>query len=293
MGKMSDAQETLDLAESLSLDYVFPYRQETEQVLSQAIKIDPENVTAYYLLGNLLYDHRPADAIDAWEKAAEMDNSIPMVWRNLAFGAFYFERDNNKAINYITKAIQEDQDIPLWYNELSKYYDGSDADFKECLAILRANIDIVRKDVSAPKTFVKLLNLNGEYDEAIDLLGSHHFRTWEGGRSIYWHYVDAHTLKAMELSKEKKYKKAINLLESALLYPENLEVGKSSDDEKNALIYFYMGMVHEKMGKDQMAESFYQKSVRATNNRRMYDLLYFQARSYEKLGSSDEAKEVV
>ncbi len=290
LGEKAKAVEALELAKAISLEYCFPYRQETEKVLNQALKIDPNNVAAYYLLGNLLYNNRPEDAIIAWDKAAEIDNSIPMVWRNLAFGAFYHKKNYDDAIKYMTKAIAEENNIPLWYNELSKYYDGSDADFKECLTVLRNNIDFVKKDISAPKTYVKLLNLNGEYDESIKFLSTHHFRTWEGGRSIYWHYVDAHTLKAMELIEDKKYKKAVDHLEFALLYPENLEVGKASDDEKNALIYYYMGLAYEKMADHKMAKSYYQKSVDSKNNRGMHDLLYFQAKSFEKLGNTEKAK---
>lgn len=290
LGKDTEANKMLELASGTPLEYIFPYRQETEKVLNQALKIDPKNVTAYYLLGNLLYENRPEDAITAWEKAVEIDNSVPMVWRNLAFGAFYNRKDPDQAIKYMTKAIAEENNIPLWYNELSKYYDGSNADFKECLAVLQDNIDIVKKDVSAPKTYVKLLNLNEEYDQSINFLDKHHFRTWEGGRSIYWHYVDAHTLKAKDLIDNKKYKEAIDHLEKALLYPENLEVGKASDDEKNALIYYYMGLAYEKMTDHQMAKKFYQKSVDAENRRRMHDLLYFQALAQEKLGNAEKAK---
>ena len=284
------AQKALELGQQVSLDYSFPYRQETEQVLKTAIQIDPDNAVAYYLLGNLLYDYRPDEAIAAWKKASEISDAMPMVWRNLAFGSFHHKQDPDKAIRYLTQAFDQERNIPLWYNELSKYYDGSNADFKECLATLKDNIQIVRQDVSAPKTYVKLLNLNGEYDEAIDFLKTHHFRTWEGGRSIYWHYVDAHVLKATQLIRDKKYKKAIAHLDRALLYPENLEVGKASDDEKNAMIYYFLGMAHEKMSKSEIANEYYQRSVDAKNNRRMYDLLYFQARSHEKLGQLEKAK---
>ena len=286
------AREYLSSANRCSLEYIFPYRTETEMVLQNAIQTDPENAMAYYLLGNLLYDNRPDDAIASWEKAGAIDSNIPLVWRNLAFGDFYHLKNPKKAIEHITKAIALDGNNPLWFAELSKYYDESDEDFTENLKILRNNLDIVKQDVSAPKTYVELLNLNGEYDEAIRFLDKHHFRTWEGGRETYWHYVDAHTLKARELMKNKEYQKAISHLESALLYPENLEVGKPTHDEKNAMIYYFMGEAYTLLGDSKKAKGSYQKSVSTQNGRGMYDLLYFQAMANEKLGQTEVAKQL-
>ena len=291
-GDNEKASEMQKLANSGSVDYVFPYRSETEKVLNNAIKIDNQDANAYYLLGNLLYDNRPEDAMAAWQKASQIGISDAMVWRNLAFGAFYHQKDPAKAIDYMTKAISLNNSYPLWYDELSHYYDESDFDFKNNLAILRNNIDVVKKDVSAPKTYVELLNLNGEYDEAINFLNSHHFRTWEGGREIYWHYVDTHTLKALELMNGKKYKSAVTELEKALLYPEKVEVGKPTNDEKNSMIYYFMGNIYDKMGNVKQAQEKYQQSVASVNGRGMNDLLYFQGKSLEKLGKKDKATEL-
>jgi tetratricopeptide (TPR) repeat protein len=288
-GNEIKAKDHLVKANQCSLDYIFPYRAETEFVLKNALEVNPENARANYLLGNLLYDNRPLDAMAAWEKAGSIDKEIPMVWRNLAFGAFYRHKNPKKAIEYMTTAISLDGTNPLWFAELSKYYDESDEDFAENLSLLKKNLDIVGKDVTAPKTYVALLNLNGEYDEAITFLDKHHFRTWEGGRETYWHYVDAHTLKARKLMKNKEYQNAISHLERALEYPENLEVGKPTHDEKNAMIYYYMGEAYSLMGNAQKAKESYQKSATAQNGRGMYDLLYYQALANKKLGKPEIA----
>lgn len=160
------------------------------------------------------------------------------------------------------------------------------------MAIFHKNIDVVKEDVAAPKSLVQFYNLDGDYDDAIDLLKTRHFRTWEGGREIYWYYVDAHTLKALQLIKDKKYSEAISHLETARLYPENLEVGKPLDDERNAMIYYYLGVVYDKMNNSKKEKESLQKSVDAKNSRRMSDQLYYQAKAHEKLGRGDKAKEM-
>jgi tetratricopeptide (TPR) repeat protein len=153
-------------------------------------------------------------------------------------------------------------------------------------------VDVVKEDITAPKGLVKLYNLNGNYDKAIDLLSEHHFRTWEGGRVIYYHYVDAYTLKAMELLDNDQAKEAISLLEKAMEYPENLEVGKPLDDERNAMIYYFMGQAYEKLKKKSKAKECYTKSVNARNSSDWADLLYYQARSHEELGNDEKAIEI-
>jgi len=288
-GAKDKSAEYVTSAQKCALNYAFPYRAETETVLQYAISKNMNNSQANYLLGNLLYDNRPEEAIAVWKKASASANADAMVWRNLAFGEFYHNKNPKQAITNMTKAISLNGNNPIWFSELSKYYDESDEDFTENLKILHDNIDVVREDVTAPKTFVELLNLNGDYDEAIQFLDKHHFRTWEGGRETYWHYVDAHTLKAKELIKNKDYDKAIVHLEKALEYPENLEVGKPTHDEKNAMIYFQMGEAYAAQGNSKKAKESYQKSASAKNGRGMYDLLYYQARANEKLGKKDVA----
>ncbi len=292
-GNEAAARNTLlQIGKTTSLDYTFPYRPETETVLQKAIELNPQDVTGLYLLGNLLYDHRPKEAMEAWQASANIDNSIPMVPRNLAFGAFYSDKNPEQAIDYITQAISLDHSNPLWYSELSKYYDESDADFRDNLDVLRKNLAIVKKDVTAPKTYVELLNLSGDYDEAIQFLDDHHFRTWEGGRGTYWAYVDAHTLKARELMRKKDFSMAISHLERAMEYPENLEVGKPTHDEKNAMIHYFLGEAYAQMGNDERAKEAYQKSAGAENGRNMYDLVYYQAKSKEQLGQVAEAQKM-
>ncbi|WP_161991932.1 DUF5107 domain-containing protein [Flagellimonas algicola] len=288
-GDKDKARQYLNSAKNTSLSYVFPYRSETETVLNYAIATDENNAQANYLLGNLLYDNRPDDAIAAWQRASTSENADAMVWRNMAFGSFYHHKNPKEAIENMTKAIALNGSNPLWFAELSKYYDESDENFADNLKILQENIDVVREDVAAPKTLVKLLNLNGAYDEAIQFLDTHHFRTWEGGRETYWHYVDAHTLKAKELILDKKHEKAISHLERALEYPENLEVGKPTHDEKSAMIYYYMGTAYEQLGNTKKANESYQKSASAQNGRGMDDLLFYQAMANEKLGKKDDA----
>ncbi len=285
------ASELINRANQISLDYCFPYRSETEKVLQYVINVDPKNANVFYLLGNLLYDKRPDEAMKYWRVAVSIRDDFPMAWRNLAFGTFYHEGNATNAIQFIKNAIQGDPNQPIWYAELETYYDNSSENFRECLAIMEKHLDVLIKDINAPKSLVRLYNLAGEYDKAIDLLSTHHFRTWEGGRETYYYFVDAHTLKALELMKVGKYRYAINELNTAMLYPENLEVGKPLDDDRDAMIYYFLGYAYDAMKDIKKAKECYQKSTEAINSPQWPDLTYFQAKANSKLGNPTKAKE--
>ena len=289
-GKGGEAAKSLIVANRLPTDYCFPFREESQAVLEYAVAADPNSRTANYLLGNLLFDNRKEEAVAAWEKAADIDPEFSMIWRNLAFAAFHHQNDAEKAVEYLTKALQGDRDQPMWYAELTKYYEASGRDYRECLEILEENMEVVKVDVTAPKEVVRLLNLSGQYDKAIEFLKTHHFRTWEGGRSIHSHYVDAHALRARQKMKAGEYRAAIQDLEAALLYPENLEVGKSSNDERAALVWYLLGQAYDQWGKKKEAAAYYEKSANTDNDKA--DLKYYQALSAAKLGEEGKAREL-
>jgi tetratricopeptide (TPR) repeat protein len=87
------------------------------------------------------------------------------------------------------------------------------------------------------------------------------------------------------------FEQAISELNKAMEYPDNLEVGKPLNDERNAMIYYYIGIAHEALGQMDKANEYFTKSVEAQNSRSWPDLLYYQGLSYEKLGKTQEAEE--
>lgn len=292
-GKNAATGEIIAAAGDHSLEYVFPYRPESEKVLKYATQEAPDAATPFYLLGNLLYEKRPDEALEAWSKAVKLEKDFAMAWRNLAFGAFYYEKEAGKAIEYLSMALDLAPDHPYWYSELVDYYEAAGSDPEECLAILDTHASIAKKDINAVKDLVNLYNMAGEYDKALALLENHHFRTWEGGRRIYWHYVDTHVLNALKLIENNAYFKAMDHLEQAMEYPENLEVGKPLNDERNAMIWYYMAQATGKAGNNKEAKKFYENCIHSRNSRGWPDLEYYQALALMETGNDTKANEIL
>ena len=90
-----------------------------------------------------------------------------------------------------------------------------------------------------------------------------------------------------------KYEDAIKELNTAMLYPENLEVGKMLDDGRNAMLYYFMGKAYDKMNQKKKAKESFTKSINAKNSSRWPDLAYYQAMSNMELGSQEKGKKML
>lgn len=89
-----------------TVDYIFPYRLESVNILKKALKYNPGDGKAYYYLGNILYEKQPEVAMKYWEKATEVTPALPIVYRNLGWGYSHFYNDIDQAISYYEKAVQ-------------------------------------------------------------------------------------------------------------------------------------------------------------------------------------------
>ncbi len=289
-GDEGRAAAALSKAEIQSIDYCFPYRFETEAVLRYATEENPQDATAHYLLGNLLYDNRPAESMTHWKKAVALKPDLAMAWRNLAWGAFHFKKDGNQALRDLRKALSVDPQHARWFGEFESYFNESDADYREYLAMLEENIDVVRDDIDAAKTLAKMYVLDKNYDRAIRYLSETQFRSWENERLIYWYYVDAYQLRALKRLKQGQVDGAISDLESAMQHPDNLGVGKPFNDERNAMLYYTMGQAYARQGDDVRAKACFEKSVKADNDPGWKDLEYYQGLAHRALGQEDKAQ---
>ena len=70
-GNKTEAAQLFREGSELSVDYVFPFRLETVNILKKASEYRPEDAEPWYYLGNLLYDRQPGKAIEAWEKSVK------------------------------------------------------------------------------------------------------------------------------------------------------------------------------------------------------------------------------
>ena len=245
-------------AATLKPDYCFPNRIEDITVLQAATAMNPTDAKAYYYLGNLWYDKRQyEDAIECWEKSAEINNCFPTVYRNLSH-AYYNKLGNpQKALAALEKAFSLDTTDARVLMELDQLYRKINTPLKKRLAFLEKHSLLVESRDDLYLEYITLYNLSGQYQTAKDLIGAYKFHPWEGGEGkVVGQYLVCYLELAKQAIQQQDYDKALNLLLEAEDYPSNLGEGKLFGAQENDLHYL-RGIALEKQGKQQLADEQY------------------------------------
>jgi len=289
-GEEKNALKYYKLASKMPPDYCFPFRLESISVLNRAQERNPEDARTPYYLGNLLYDIQPEEAIEEWEKSRDLDETFSIVHRNLGLAYARVENDVSKAIVSLEKAVACNRKDPRLYYELDLLYEAGGVEPEKRLELLERNHDIVLlKDDALSREIILLVQL-GKYDKAIDLLAKHHFHVWEGGGRIHNVYVDAHLLKGCEHYAAGQYMEALKSYESALEYPENLEVGRPDSEGRAAQVYYFIGTVYEAMDDAEKAREYYEDSVATKYGWSV--ISYYQGLVFRKLSQEKKANQM-
>ncbi|MGN1123878.1 MAG: tetratricopeptide repeat protein, partial [Eubacterium sp.] len=276
----------------------FPHRLDDMLVLENAIKYNDSNAMANYYLGCLYYDKkRYDDAINCWENTAEKKPEFPTAHRNLAL-AYYNKKGNEKsALKELETAFSLDKTDARVLMELDQLYKKTQMPAKDRLAFLEKHMELVNFRDDLYTEYVTLLNLNGEYEKALDCLMTHSFHPWEGGEGkAPAQYVAALCALAKAEIENNEPKKAISLLERTFSYPHNLGEGKLYGAQENLQNYL-LGLAYEKLNNSEKAKEYFEKASTGLSEPQsaMYyndqppETIFCQGLALLKLGKTDEA----
>lgn len=140
--------------------------------------------------------------------------------------------------------------------------------------------------------------MTGQHQKAYDLAMGRHFHTWEGGEGkITMQY----TLALVELAKQAlaagDAKKAEELLQKSLVYPQNLGEGKLEGTKDNH-VYYNLGLALEAQGRQREAQDCFERAAVGTDepagmmyyNDQPADMIMYQGLAKLKLGEPAQAK---
>jgi len=302
--KMGDAEKALLFARQAAANtngIYFPNKIEEVLILQNAIAVNPADAKAWYYLGNLWYDKRQyAEAIDCWEKSAELDELFPTVHRNLSLAYYNKLNQPERSLEEMEQAFKLDPTDSRVLMELDQLYKISGRPFTERLELLDQHPELVKERDDLYLERIVLLNNLHQYKATRELLAARKFHPWEGGEGkVVGQFLLCHIELAKKALQDGEYDEAIRLLSKLEHYPENLGEGKLYGTPENDINYL-LGCTYEGLQDTERATA---KFIAATSgssepvqaiyyNDPQPDKILYQAFAWQKLGKQDKAEEI-
>ncbi len=220
-------------------DYIFPSRPEAIKVFKYAIEEHPDDAYAHLHLGNL-YGHlgRLSEAVRHWQRAADLDSSLSVAFRNLGLYAWAVENNLSKAERFYRKAITARPKDQTLYRDLADVLLAANKRLEAIKVLESTPFEILKRADVIIMLAQAYLN-EQRYGEAVDLLESTpYFVNWEG-QTITWDlFHKAHLERGKRRFENKDIKGALHDFEAALTYPENIGVGRSNKPQEAQAQYW-------------------------------------------------------
>jgi tetratricopeptide (TPR) repeat protein len=288
-GNKTEAGKLFSEGSSMPVDYVFPFRLESVNVLKLVSQYYPDDAKPWYYLGNLLYDRQPANAIEAWENAVRLDPSLAIAFRNLGWGYYHHQGDGLKAISSYEKAMKLKKDEPVYYEELDALYEMSNAPVEKRLALFEGNNETVSRRDDAFARQITVLTLAGKPDKAVEYLTGRKFSYREGSSRVRDIIIDAHLMLGKKFFRDRDYKKALENFNLAQV-PEE-EAGESRLGNRNLQVDYFIGTAYEALGNKSKARNYFALSTGQQARSSSY-IKYYQGLSFSRLGKKKEAADI-
>jgi tetratricopeptide (TPR) repeat protein len=257
----ADAGAYLSQAAKTYREYIFPSRPETLEVLRYAIEANPRDAYAHLHVGNL-YGHlgRLEEAAAHWRKAAELDPSISIAFRNLGLYAWAVEEDLAGAEQLYRKAIAARPKDQTLYRDLADILLAANRR-PEAIKVLESTPAEKLRRADVIIMLAQAYLDEQRYDNAIDLLESTpYFVNWEG-QTITWDIFNkAHIERGRKRLEDKNFKTALQDFEAALTYPANIGVGRSNKHQE-APAQYWRGKALEGLGRLEDARSAWEQGA--------------------------------
>ena len=288
-GDNDQALKYFKSAAEQSVDYIFPYRLGTVNVLNTALKYNPTDGNACYFIGNILYDKQPELAMKHWEKAVQLNPGLSLAYRNLGWGYFYHYEDVLNAISYYEKAIALNKSEAMFYTELSELYERNNVPTETRIKIFDGSGDVVKNRDDSYQWFIENLILAGQAGKAVELLEGTDFAYREGSSRSRNVKINARLMVGKQHFNNKDYQKALDYFLNARITKE--EAGNDRQGDQSMQVEYHIGLAYEALGNRSKANESFRKSLESSS-RTVSLMNYYQGLSHAKLGNNDQAKKV-
>ncbi|MBV8484522.1 MAG: DUF5107 domain-containing protein [Verrucomicrobia bacterium] len=289
----------LQRAQQASPHFLFPSRAHEAQILEWAILQPGPRRNAAYGLGNLYYDRRRhAEAIKVWELGGQDDPLFAPLHRNLGLAYWNQQSDPKKARQAYERAVElapSDARLAYEYDQLRRKLNDAPA---TRLAALEKNLGLVLGRDDFCVEYLSLLNLQEQYERALELLISRRFHPWEGGEGkVLAQYRIAQIGIGRKELESGKPDAALEHFNAASLPPPNLGEEFHYLQARSDLNY-WKGKALLMLGRSEEAETAYEASASEAQDFKEMAVTsysaftYYRGLSLRALGRESEANQL-
>ena len=294
-GDIAAANRSLEKAQTAASQVDrFPYREESEAPLAEAVRLNPKDDVAAFDLACLLYSRgKSQDAIHLWENAAALRPENFSYRREL--GLAYAEQSFplEKASAELERAIQLQPEHFQTLNDLAAIYARAGQFDQELTLLNRAFERTPGNDDLAEGVLTAYLN-KGDYVSAEHLITAHRFAPRHRSYELRDKYRLMHEGIGAKAFNTRDYQSALAHFQAALNPPVSLGVD-TFQSQSSPRLYFYLGDTYTKLGQQQQAQQAYEKAItgieQLSGDRDSWNTEnYFAVLALTKLGRTPEAE---
>jgi hypothetical protein len=211
----------LQAVTTASAAFVSPYRREELTALEWAASVNQHWKLKYYLALNYWAVERKEDGMRLFKECGEQPDFAP----------FYLTRSSllkenaTQTLADLKKANQLSADDWRTWSALVDYYEKN-KDYSQSLSLATNAQKKFKDNYTLSMQYARQLLNSGKYEESINVLNTTTVLPFEGageGRAVY---EQALLLYAIQLIRNKNYRKALAAVEKSREWPERLGVGK-------------------------------------------------------------------
>jgi tetratricopeptide (TPR) repeat protein len=254
-------ENALSAIEKTSVEFVFPYRNETLEALAWANSQSDHWAWDYYLGLMLWNKNRAEEALPYWEQISNQPESHVVYSARAAF----LEQQNQSPQADLEKAVELGNNRFSTHQRLIQYTQKQN-DFPTALAHSKLALSKFPDNYAIAMLHVKNLIHSEDYAAAIDLLNRTNVLPFEGASEGRQLYEQAHYGQAMNLMEQEKYEEATQTLLAAKEWKENLGVGKPYDPDERMVNYLLYQIAKQEKSKLTTLESYQSKVIEYTKN---------------------------
>lgn len=245
---LTQDKEMLQAIIKTPIDFVLPYRSETEQALQWASASNNHWVFQYYLALLNWSFQREANAVSHFNACGDKPDQTTFY---LTRATYFRNRDTSAALRDLTHALRmDDTNYRTW--KLLIQHQELNGTVREVLELTTKAHSKFKGNSEIGLMHARALMNNKQYAACLAVLQRITILPFEGSYQGKAVYEQANLLNALQLLREKRIKQTKTAISQARKWPENLGVGKPYEPDTRLHDYLELLCTTDKQTKQQL-----------------------------------------